>query len=97
MNLNKDQILNFLRENKNTLEKEFGVTKIALFGSYARGEADINSDIDFLIEVRKKDFRKRFYLKEFLEKNFNRNVDVGYFDSLKKFIRKKVEEELIYA
>lgn len=33
--------------------KRYGVTKAAVFGSYARGEAKNNSDIDLLVEIKK--------------------------------------------
>lgn len=41
-----DSILEFLRQHREKL-REFGVKKIGLFGSYARGEQRPNSDMDF--------------------------------------------------
>lgn len=38
--LTKDEILNFLRELKPELES-FGICKVGLFGSYAKGRANI--------------------------------------------------------
>ena len=95
--LNRDMILAYLRANKQLLEKEFGLTQIALFGSFARNEAHRTSDIDLLIELKKNDFTTRFYLKEHLEKQFKRKVDLGYFKSIRLAIRQYVEEDLIYA
>ena len=48
--LTKEDILQFLRENKALLKERFHVDKIMLFGSYARDEATDESDIDILIE-----------------------------------------------
>ncbi|MFA5074602.1 MAG: nucleotidyltransferase domain-containing protein [Candidatus Babeliales bacterium] len=93
-NLDKIQILNFLKENKNFLNKEFGVIKIALFGSYAKNEARIESDIDILVQVKKKSFDNRFDIKEFLEKNLKRNVDLFYFDSVRPSIMHEIEKDL---
>jgi uncharacterized protein len=95
--LDKNEIIQYLRANKQFLEEHFGVTKIALFGSYARDEATADSDIDLLVEMNEEDFTIRFYLKEHLEKQFNRKVDVGYFKSLRLFVRRNVESDLIYA
>lgn len=95
--LNQQDILNYLRENRDLLEREFGVTKIALFGSYARNEAHENSDIDLLIEAKVHSYRNRFYLKEHLENHFNRKIDIGYFSSIRSIIRLQIEKELIYA
>ena len=79
------------------MEKEFGVTQIALFGSFARNEARDDSDIDLLIEAKEKCFENRFYLREYLEKVFKRKVDVGYFDSVRSLIMKNIKKDLRYA
>ncbi|MFH1832421.1 MAG: nucleotidyltransferase family protein [bacterium] len=95
--VNKTTILQFLREHKDVLEKNFGVTKIALFGSFARGQETENSDIDLLIDMKEHDFDKRYDLKEFLEEAFGRTVDVGYFDSVRKFIMRQILKEIVYV
>lgn len=95
--LDKNTIITFLREHKDLLEERFGVTKIALFGSYARGEARVDSDIDLLIEMPRKSFHSKLELRDFLERELGRKVDVGYFDSVRSFIMHHVEKDLIYA
>ena len=95
--INKDVILSFLRSNKALLKKKYGVTKIALFGSYARGEETKKSDIDILIEMKVHDFFTRMRLKEFLEEKFGKKVDALYFSGVRKFIMRHIEEDLVYA
>jgi Predicted nucleotidyltransferases len=95
--LSKEVIIDFLKKNKPRMKKEFGVVKIALFGSYARGEQEITSDIDILIELKTHDFRKRMKVKHFLEDSFGKKIDIGYFDSLRPGIWRFVQEDLIYA
>ncbi len=95
--LDQQMILEYLRSNKNFFESKFGVTKIALFGSFARDEAHGESDIDLLIEVKHKSFKNRFYLKEHLENKFKRKVDITYFSSVRLFIRTHIEKDLVYA
>ena len=90
-------ILNFLKEHKDELEEKYGLTKIGLFGSYAKGTATEHSDIDLVIVTEKKDFFLREDLKDFLEKNFNLPVDIGYLDSFRDFYKSKIEKEIIYA
>lgn len=48
--ITKEMILDYLRELKPKLAKD-GVTKLGLFGSYARDKATTNSDIDIVINV----------------------------------------------
>jgi len=95
--MTKTIILNFLRAHKEELHEKFGLTKIGLFGSYARDTADENSDIDLAIITEKKDFFIRDDLRDFLEENFNLPVDIGYLESFRDFYRSKIDKEIIYA
>jgi len=47
--LNKEKILQFLRRNKNKLNK-YGVKKIGLFGSYVKEKDIKGSDIDLIVK-----------------------------------------------
>ena len=64
-----------LEENTETLE-EFGVERIGLFGSFLFGEADSESDLDFLVSFRDNNFDDYMGLKLFLEDLFERDVDL---------------------
>ena len=44
-------VLRILHEARPRLAQEFGVTRLALFGSYARGDQREDSDVDVLVEV----------------------------------------------
>ncbi len=93
----KTIILNFLKDHKSELEKKYGLKKIGLFGSYAKDMANEQSDIDLAIETEKRDFFIREDLKDFLEKSFEKNVDIGYVDCFREFYRRKIEKEIIYV
>lgn len=47
----QSDILDSLHRARPDLEREFGVRRLALFGSYARGDATPHSDVDILVEV----------------------------------------------
>lgn len=50
-----NELLAKLHSLKDELKQQFGIEEIALFGSYARAEADEDSDIDIAImKVQKK-------------------------------------------
>ena len=77
------------------------VLKAYLFGSYARGEADKNSDIDLLVEL---DYSQQIGLqfiqiKLDLEKVLNAKVDLVSANGISKYIKPLVdrEKQLIYA
>jgi len=97
--LTKEQILNYLREHKKELHEKYGVRKIGLFGSYAQGAADSDSDIDVAVEItkNKKTLHNFLNLKRDLEETFGKQVDLGIENSLKPFIKEKVEQEIIYV
>ncbi|MFA7091695.1 MAG: nucleotidyltransferase domain-containing protein [Arcobacteraceae bacterium] len=95
--MTKEDILNFLRTHKQELQNTFSLTKIGLFGSYAKDMAHENSDIDIVIESNKKDFFLREDLKEYLESNFKLPVDVGYLDSIRTYYKNKIEKDIIYV
>jgi len=91
-------ILDFLKEHKDELHQKFGLTKIGLFGSYARGDENIESDIDLAIEINSKNsFRSFFGLKTYLEDNFHKKVDLGIESSLKPIVKEYVSKEIIYV
>jgi len=95
-----EEILNFLRENKQFFRKIFCIKKIGLFGSFARGEQNENSDIDILIEMFEKTeemFEKRMSLKNFISRHFSRNVDVCYAKAIKPMFKEIVFGEVIYV
>ena len=90
-------ILSFLKSHKSQLESKYGLTKIGLFGSYAKNTSHQDSDIDIVIEAEKHDFFMREDLKEYLESVFGTSVDVGYIDSIRKFYRDKIEQDVLYV
>lgn len=95
--LSKQEILDFLRKNKSFFKQQFDVDAIMLFGSYARDEATPESDVDILIESKNKSYDSLFFMKEILEKQFQKKVDIFYKDSVRRFIMRFIKEELIYA
>ena len=47
------EILKILKENKPFLRQNYSVTKLGIFGSFARGDQSKKSDIDILAEFEK--------------------------------------------
>ena len=96
--MTKNELITILSGIKDELKQKFGIEEIALFGSYARGEANEESDVDIaIIKINKKDFLKRLQAKDFLEKKLNKKVDIGYLDSMRTFIKNRIKKDLIYV
>jgi uncharacterized protein len=69
------EILQFLRDNKSMFQQNMGVQTIGLFGSYAKGVARPNSDIDIFVEMPP-DFSNLMRLQQYLETHLGRSVDI---------------------
>lgn len=66
-----------ITEKVKPIAKKYNLKEVYLFGSYARGEAEEESDIDFVIDSsRIKDYDELFDLQEDLEKVLNSSVDI---------------------
>jgi len=51
----RKQLLGFLAKSRDSFARDFTVRKIGLFGSFARDEANDESDIDSVVELEKAD------------------------------------------
>jgi predicted nucleotidyltransferase len=87
-----------IAQNKDYLKETYGVEEIGIFGSFARGDSNSDSDVDIAIELSQKipvglfDFaRIRFYLEELLGKK----VDLITKTGIKPLIRDKILGQLI--
>ena len=94
--MNRDEVLEMLRAHRETLAARFGVTSLALFGSFARDQATDASDIDILIRfdgpaTSKSYFGVQFYLEDLL----GRPVDLVTDKALRPRFRPYVEREAV--
>ena len=92
----KNQIVTFLKQNKQQLKDKYKVNKIALFGSFARDEATEDSDIDILVDMTPS-FDNFFDLKYFLENEFKTKVDLGKEKNLRLLVKEQIKNEIIYV
>jgi hypothetical protein len=95
--LQTETIFTILQRNQAAF-KQFGVAKLAIFGSTVRGEATENSDIDILVSFEKTPTSKEYFgLQFFLEDLLEKPVDLVTDKSLRKELRPHIEKELIYV
>ncbi len=94
-----NDIITFLQAHKTELAQRFGVVSIGLFGSYARGEAREDSDIDIAIELAsdRKSLSNFLSVRRYLEEQFGKSVDLGIESTLKPLVRELVAREIIHV
>ena len=85
-----------LSELKSQLHEDFNVSNIGYFGSFARNEPSSDSDIDILVEFYKPLGWEFFDLKDFLEAQLGRKVDLVSKSALKRQLREKILKEVKY-
>ena len=97
--MNREIILETLRRHREELRERFGVERLALFGSTARGEATDRSDVDLLVSFnRPAGFFHLSRTRRFIEEILGiTNVDLVTFDGMKASIRERVLPEAIDA
>ncbi|MBM3256246.1 MAG: nucleotidyltransferase family protein [Candidatus Moranbacteria bacterium] len=72
----------------------YGVVRAGVFGSYARNEADRNSDVDILVDIQRDIGLFEFVrLKLELEKALGHKVDLVEYDTIKPLIRQRILKE----
>ena len=74
----------------------YGVKRASLFGSYARGEADEDSDIDILVELDEDVSLFDFIgLKLDIEDAIGKKVDLVEFSTIKPAFRDRILKEQV--
>jgi predicted nucleotidyltransferase len=94
--LSKNDILKKLKELKPYLNKEYAVKNIGLFGSYSDNTYSENSDIDILVELERPIGWKFFTLEMYLEKVFDRKIDLVTKNALKEQIKDIIIKQVEY-
>ena len=74
--LTKAEVLRILREEQPYLRKAFGVKRMAIFGSFAKGKPTSKSDVDIFVDFEGRVGMKFFRLIDYLETRLGREVDV---------------------
>ncbi len=96
--MQQEFIISELRADLPRLQKDFGVNRIGLFGSYAKNIEDSDSDLDFLVDLRPPYAQHYFKLLSFLEQKFGTKVDLlRRGKHLREKFLKLVESEIVYA
>ena len=96
--MNKSEIIGLLQTHKQPLMERFGVTDLAVFGSFARGEATDKNDVDILVSFDgPATSRSYFGVQFYIEDLTCRNVDLVTDKALRSELRSSVERECLHV
>jgi len=96
--MTKTQILTFLKANKENFATKYHISKLILFGSYARDEYHPNSDIDLIYSLQegaKLSFDQYITLEEELKKAFETKVDLVNEKRLNPLVKIQDQKDFI--
>jgi predicted nucleotidyltransferase len=96
--MNSDEILLLLHRYKERNRKKYRIINIGLFGSGSQRAMNEQSDIDIVVELEDPDMFNLISIKQDLEEELNRGVDiVRYREKMNAFLKAKIEKEAIYV
>lgn len=95
--ISKTDIINKLKELKPSLQADYSVKEIGLFGSFSDDTYNQDSDIDILIELSQPIGWKFFSLEIYLEKTFGRKIDLVTKNALKEQLKDKILKQVNYV
>ena len=93
----KNDIILKLKELKPLLYKDYSVKEIGLFGSFSDETFTEESDIDLLVEFERPIGWKFFSLEIYLEKIFNRKIDLVTKNALKEQIKESILKQVNFV
>ena len=96
--LTLDSVIDKLRRRKSTFDRDYGVTRIGVFGSVARNEASETSDVDIVVEMREPDLFYLVHIKDTLSEDLECRVDiVSLRETMNVSLKKRIQSEAVYA
>ncbi|HSW63470.1 MAG TPA: nucleotidyltransferase domain-containing protein [Dissulfurispiraceae bacterium] len=91
------EIIDSLAHAKPEMEKRFGVRRMALFGSYARGDFSPGSDVDVLVDVDASIGLEFVTLADAIEHAVGIKADVVSRRAIRPKLLALIEQESIYV
>jgi predicted nucleotidyltransferase len=98
MMLARDQVLDILRDYKRDNSERYGILEIGVFGSVARGQATVNSDVDICIKTRNPDPYNLVHIKTDIEDRLKMPVDIiRVRERMNPDLKCRIERDAVYV
>lgn len=92
------EYIELLKQYKESNADKYGIAKIGIFGSVARGMQNKNSDVDIYMVSKPLSLFTMVRIKGELQELLGCSVDIVRLrDRMNSLLRKRIEEEGIYA
>lgn len=93
------EILSLLKSNKKMLAETYGISDIAVFGSYVKETQKQRSDLDIMVELgpEHRTYDNFMELKFFLERITRRKIDLVIKESIRKELKPAIFKEAVHV
>ncbi len=96
--LTQEEILKYLKKYKEQKKEQYSISKLGIFGSYARDEADENSDIDIVVGFMEPDLLNQIGIMQELQEKFHKKVDViALWKKMNPKLLSRIQKDAIYV
>jgi hypothetical protein len=96
--MDQNEIINILRQFKQKNQDKYTIIRLGIFGSASRENLKKESDIDIVVVLKKPDLFHIIGIKQDLEEQLHRSVDVvRYRNKMNGFLRRRIEKEAVYV
>lgn len=96
--IEKNAVIRLLRSVKPKFEEEYGLRRLGLFGSLARGGRETSRDVDVVVDLARQDLFVLIGIKQELEESLHTSVDVvSYRNNMNPFLKRRIDAEAIYV
>jgi len=96
--MERNEIIRTLRGFVEMNRDRYKIIRIGIFGSAARDSMNEQSDIDVVVELGKQDLFNIIGIKQDLEEQFSKPVDIiSYREKMNQFLKKRIDKEAVYV
>lgn len=92
------EYIELLKPYKDKVADRYGILKLGIFGSVARGEQTDESDLDVYVEMKEPDAFTMLNIKYELEELLHCKIDIIRFrDNMNALLKRNIERDGIYV
>ena len=95
-----NDLIEFIKTNREYLCNKFHLVKIGVFGSFARNEQTAYSDIDLVVELEENTqniYEIKIELRNYFKKHLNKDIDIAREKYLKPRVKAEILREVLYV
>ena len=97
-NINRDSVLSVLRSAKPRFQQSYGLRRLGIFGSVAKGGHGPSSDVDVVVDLERQDLFFLIGIKQELEEMLQAAVDVvSYRTAMNPYLKRRIDTEAVYV